>query len=544
MIDPSNIVAFLLLLAGLSVLFLAPTCWFVVRSAAMRTTIGARRSARRIRRAQLLLLIPGAVLTTGGVVASLMFTFTSESGEHLAMSLASAKAGILSGLISLLFRSTARSVARLVEEPTDDQELQVDRRIGNIAVLGWVAAGLLTTFALMLIPLTLVLFLLVLTVGVPLTVHLIRARRQCQLLWIIAVTVRSKRDLPAELRHHASCSYGHHAASVRQLAVEIENGLSLGEALLVARENSRRSTSTLWRLFLKFNPLSLLIHFFFGQSLVLPAWVIAGIRTGEKTGTLEQTLAETSKQYLDSIRTRFTLSNMTGLIAYLLAYASIAFLIVGFLMVFIMPKFKHIFASFGAELPGITTDLLTVSDLAVDFWYVFVLLGIYPLRLMIRLGIGEPLAWKNLNSKLLAKCFPRVDAPDVLRQLGAVIRTGQPLTTALNALAQSHQRDSARKSLSEVLASVEAGGDCWEQLKKTGYLRNEDLQLLRVATSAGNLPWALDALAGSRERTLEHRLQVAVSFAEPVLIIAFGLLCGFIIIGFFMPVAKLVNDLS
>lgn len=498
---------------SLTPLAVAVSIW-VVRIGKTRTPANARQVSRRCRLISHICLILGPI-------SSIWLLFI--------------------GLVTWMF---ARRVRALTDDRDDELQIALDRLLGSVAFCGWGAVMASIFLLVIVLPIGAVLLLLLILIALPLTIQLARARQQCQLLWTITVTVRSGRELNTELRRHASCWIGNHAASVRQFAHDLEAGLPLGDAMLSARENSYLVYPRYWRIFLKYNPISLLVRFFFGPILILPAWVIAAVQTGEKTGTLEKTLAVTSKQYLDSIRTRFTLSNVTGLTAYLVAYLSIAVGVVSFLMVFIMPKFKAIFDGFGTELPDVSETVIAVSDFAASFWYVFVILGIFPLRLLIRLGIGEPLAWKNLNSKVFARFFPRLDAPDVLRQLCAVIQSGRPLTTGLRALSESHQRDSARVDLLKVLEGVESGKDCWALLADAGYLRHEDLQLLRVAINAGNLPWALEELASSRERSLEHRLKLAVSFVEPAVIIAFGLLCGFIIIGFFMPVAKLVNDLS
>jgi type IV pilus assembly protein PilC len=543
MINHSDIAAVLVGLAVFSLLIAVTACWFVVRTGASRNVGSSRRAARRIGFTANVLLGTGGIIAVAGLIGLSIQASVPSDDVEIGLTAASTVAGVLVCLFGLMLQNSGKSIGRLVDDADDDLQLAIDRSLGSIAFVGWAGGILLLLITLVLVPFTLVLLLLVLLIGLPLTMQLVRARRQCQLLWLITVTVRSGRNLPNELRNHAGCTYGTNAASIRQLAQDLETGLPLGEALLVSREKSYPG-STLWRLFVRYNPVSLVVRFFFGPSLILPAWVIASIQTAEKVGTLEKTLAVCSKQHLDSIRTRFTLSNVTGLIAYLLAYASIAALVVSFLMVYIMPKFKLIFEGFGTELPRITENLMWCADYAVNYWYVFVLIGVYPLRMLIRLGLGEPLAWKNLNSKILAKLFPKLDAPDVLRQLSAVVRSGRPLNDALSAMAKTHQRMSARSSLTEVHEGVQAGGDAWELLTKSGYLRGQDLQLLRVATDAGNLPWALDELASSRERTLEYRVQMASSFIEPAVIVAFGLLCAFIIIGFFMPLVKLLNDLS
>lgn len=536
--------AVLILLACVAFFVIAPACWYVVRIGSSRTASNLRRVSRQIRQTGHFFLCPGGAIAVAGALTTVVYWLTVDAGQETLVSSAVAGIGLVLTLVSLLMYDVSKRIAWLIDGSNDDREIAVDRQLGSMAFLGWAAVTLSLMLTMLMLPIMLVLLMLILLIALPLTIQLVRARRQCQLLWMIAVTIRSGRGLPAELRNHASCHHGTHAASIRQLAQDLDAGSQLGDALLVAREKVAERSPGIWQFFVSYNPVSILIWFFFGPSLILPAWVIAAVQAGEKIGTLEKTLAATSKQYLDSIRTRFTLSNVTGLTAYLVAYLSIAIGVVSFLMVFIMPKFKAIFDGFGTELPDVSETVIAVSDFAASYWYVFVILGIFPLRLLIRLGIGEPLAWKNLNSKVFAKYFPRLDAPDVLRQLCAVIRTGQPLNAGLRALSETHQRDTARAELLKVLEGIEAGKDCWSLLADAGYLRHEDLQLLRVAINAGNLPWALEELASSRERSLEHRLKVAVSFAEPAIIIAFGLLCGFIIIGFFMPVAKLVNDLS
>lgn len=543
MINSSDIAAAGVGFAVVLLLIVVPACWFVVRTGSSRTTGSARRASRRIRFAANILVGAGGLIAFMGLIGLSILSAVRSSEEEIGLTAASTCAGVLVCLTGVMFHGCAESVGRLVDEDDDDPQLSIDRSLGSIGFIGWAGGVLFLLGTLAFVPVTLVFILLILLIGVPLSMQLVRARRQCQLLWIITVTIRSGRNLPTELRNHAGCTYGANAASIRQLARDLETGLSLGESLMANRENSFHG-STLWRWFIQYNPVSLLVRFFFGSGLILPAWVIAAIQTAEKTDTLEKTLVVCSKQYLDSIRTRFTLSNVTGLITYLLAYACIATGIVSFLMIFIMPKFKAIFESFETKLPDMTENLIWCADYAVNYWPVLVLIGLYPLRILIRLGLGEPLAWKNLNSKIFAKQFPTLDGPDVLRQLSAVIRAGKPLNDALSAMAKTHQRNSARLNLVAVTEGVQAGGDAWQLLTSSGYLRSQDLQLIRVATAAGNLPWALDELASSRERTLEHRVQMASSFIEPAVIVAFGLLCAFIILGVFMPMVKLLNDLS
>ena len=93
-------------------------------------------------------------------------------------------------------------------------------------------------------------------------------------------------------------------------------------------------------------------------------------------------------------------------------------------------------------------------------------------------------------------------------------------------------------------SAVEAGGDVWELLAAGGFLRSVDVQCIRFADRAGNLPWVLNELAARRERTQAFRVQLLLKLAEPVAIITLGIGCALIIVAFFMPMIAAIGELS
>ncbi len=107
-----------------------------------------------------------------------------------------------------------------------------------------------------------------------------------------------------------------------------------------------------------------------------------------------------------------------------------------------------------------------------------------------------------------------------------------------------HHQTDIRGRLERVLGRVTAGMGIWTALREVGLLNARDVGLLEVAERAGNLPWALIALAQAKERRMVHRRRVAEAVCVPICVITFGLLVGFVCFGFFMPMVKLLNDLS
>jgi len=90
------------------------------------------------------------------------------------------------------------------------------------------------------------------------------------------------------------------------------------------------------------------------------------VKAGEAGGALEiilQRLAE-FKERSQSLKRK-----VQGAMIYPVAVITVATGIVGFIMYWIIPKFKKIFQDFGIELPGITIALIKISDWVVDYFY-------------------------------------------------------------------------------------------------------------------------------------------------------------------------------
>ena len=107
-----------------------------------------------------------------------------------------------------------------------------------------------------------------------------------------------------------------------------------------------------------------------------------------------------------------------------------------------------------------------------------------------------------------------------------------------------HPQSDIRSRLERVLGRVTAGMGVWPAMRDSGLLSARDVSLLEMAERANNLGWALSALAESKERSLVHRWQVLMTLSVPVFTVAAGLVVMLICIGFFMPLVKLLNDLS
>lgn len=337
-----------------------------------------------------------------------------------------------------------------------------------------------------------------------------RRGREGQLLWLLALSVRGGHGLAQEVEDHAATWSGAYAVRLRQLAVYLKAGRPLGMALERV-------------------------------PLLLPSWVIASIRIGDETGTLSEVLNECSTAHLNWMKDRFRTGSIGSLLIYLACYPWVILAPVSFIMYYIVPKFKMIFEGFGTDLPGVTQAFISVYDSGLPFVLLSAPCSLVGVLVLLRFDHS---GWRNVRMPLFRTFYPRFDAAPIMRHLARTIDKGKTLPDALLAIANSYHRPTIAVSVAQVYVETESGGDCWKSLLMRGFLSRRDLTLIEAAQRSGNLPWALREIADVREKSYIFRVDTFVQFFRPVPIIAVGLLVGWICIALFMPVVKLLNDLS
>jgi general secretion pathway protein F len=134
--------------------------------------------------------------------------------------------------------------------------------------------------------------------------------------------------------------------------------------------------------------------------------------------------------------------------------------------------------------------------------------------------------------------------PPLMRALAGVVERGQPLPTALAALAKSYPSVGVRRKLRRVNESIQQGSGDWRPFADQGLITQADAAVLDAAARLGNLPWAMRALADGQERRRGYRLQVGLQILWPVTIVLIALVVGFIVVSAFLPLVGLIEKLA
>ena len=340
-----------------------------------------------------------------------------------------------------------------------------------------------------------------------------RRARQVEFIWMLAIAVKSGRPLAKEIEAYAQGTWGRRRRLLLEMAERLRDGVPLTELAVP-------------------------------QGL-LPRSAALQIHAGITSASLPDSLRDTAIRVTQNFSEEQEAGNASGAMLYPVAIIPVAFLIVSFLMYYIIPKFKKIFDDFGTELPGLTIGLIQFSDLIVNFWYVFGLPLFYvPLVIFVFVTMAEYYGWRVVLQSVLGRWFIRWHTPDVMRAVSQGVARGIPLDKALIPIAQHPGPLRLRERLAWAIDQIQDGSASWHTLQTAGLLRHDETIVLETAQQTGNLPWALEMLATNIERRSAFRLTAFFEIVRPILLIAMSFVVGIISIAMFLPLVKLLNDLS
>jgi type II secretory pathway component PulF len=215
--------------------------------------------------------------------------------------------------------------------------------------------------------------------------------------------------------------------------------------------------------------------------------------------------------------------------------------IVSFLGYFIVPKFKRIFQDFGVSLPPATEMLLYQSDLIVEYgWVVAVAIQLVMASALV-LVLSSSARWFCPG---LGAIYRRMVRSRVLQTLSLLLQVGKPVPESLAVLAGMPMGPMALRLLDRARIRIEQGESFDQSLFRVGLLPASMVPLVQTAQRAGNLPWALGEMADVLYDRTMRNVQRIVQAVFPFVVILFGGVVGFIVVSMFLPLVKLITELS
>ena len=265
------------------------------------------------------------------------------------------------------------------------------------------------------------------------------------------------------------------------------------------------------------------------------------IGAGEQAGILD-TLLERLASYKEKILA--IKSKIKSALFYPISIIVVAFVIVAVIMIFVIPAFKDLFSSFGAELPAPTLIVMAISDIFVHWWWAIfgaIGFGIWFFfytwkrsltmqatmdRLILKVPVFGPLVRKATIARWT-------------RTLATMFSAGVPLVEALDSVAGAAGNRVYYDATKKIQSEISTGTSLTVAMQNTEVFPNMVLQMTAIGEESGALDSMLSKVADFFEAEVDDAVDALASLMEPVIMVVLGTLIGGLVVAMYLPIFKM-----
>jgi type IV pilus assembly protein PilC len=269
------------------------------------------------------------------------------------------------------------------------------------------------------------------------------------------------------------------------------------------------------------------------------------VKAGEAGGALEAILQRLAdfKEKAQSLKRR-----IKSAMVYPIVVIMVAVLIVGFIMYWIVPKFEDIFNDFGVELPKMTLYLIKASHAVVQYWWtapIFPVLWWIFIKLLYRNKTGAYIGDRIvLMIPVMGTIVEKSTVARTCRTFGTLVQSGVPILESLLIVRDTAGNAVFERAFTRIYDSIREGETIAQPLKESRIVDDIVVNMIDVGEETGELDTMLMKISDNYDEEVEAAVDSLVSLLEPIMIVTLGGIIGFIVIALFLPLVKLISELS
>jgi type IV pilus assembly protein PilC len=333
----------------------------------------------------------------------------------------------------------------------------------------------------------------------------------------------------------------------RQLATLVDAGLPLLRGLRVLEKQERNGTlrRILGELALAIEGGSTFSEALAQHPKVFNRLFVNMVKAGELGGVLEVVLKRLAEF---SEKAQKIKGKVKSALFYPVAVLVVAVGILGLLLVFVIPRFKDVFAGMGVKLPGFTVFVLSVSD-AVKNHYLQTLGGVAVFVVLFLLAIKTKigrLVWDKFKLKVppFGVVVSKVAISRFTRTLGTLVSSGVPILQALTIVKETAGNVIISNAINGVHESVKEGETITSPLEASGVFPPMVVSMVDVGEQTGALPEMLLRIADNYDEEVDNAVASMTSLLEPIMIVLLAGIVGSIVVAMFLPLIAMIQNLS
>ena len=265
------------------------------------------------------------------------------------------------------------------------------------------------------------------------------------------------------------------------------------------------------------------------------------VGAGEQAGILDTLLDRlaTYKEKIMAIK-----GKIRSALVYPISILVVAFVITAVIMIFVIPAFKDLFSSFGADLPTPTLIVMAISDIFVTWWWA--IFG----------SIGGALwfffyTWKRsekmqgtmdrlmLKLPVIGEIIRKATIARFSRTLSTMFSAGVPLVEALDSVAGASGNRVYYDATKRIQSEISTGTSLTVAMQNANVFPNMVMQMTAIGEESGALDSMLSKVADFYEAEVDDAVGAMSSLMEPVIMVVLGTLIGGLVIAMYLPIFKM-----
>jgi len=265
------------------------------------------------------------------------------------------------------------------------------------------------------------------------------------------------------------------------------------------------------------------------------------VGAGEQAGILD-TLLDRLASYKEKILA--IKSKIKSALFYPIAIVAVAFIITAVIMIVVIPAFKELFSSFGADLPVPTLVVMAISDVFVEWWWaIFGSIGFslwfffYTWKRSLRMQ--SSMDRLILKIPVFGPLIRKATIARFARTLATMFAAGVPLVEALDSVAGASGNRVYFDATKKIQGEISTGTSLTLAMQNTKVFPNMVLQMTSIGEESGSLDAMLSKVADFLEAEVNDAVDALSSLIEPIIMVVLGVLIGGLVIAMYMPIFKM-----
>jgi type IV pilus assembly protein PilC len=265
------------------------------------------------------------------------------------------------------------------------------------------------------------------------------------------------------------------------------------------------------------------------------------VSAGEAAGILDTLLDRlaTYKEKVLAIK-----SKIKGAMFYPIAVLVVAFIITAVIMLFVVPAFKNLFSSFGADLPGPTLAVIAISDFFVAYWYlIFSAIGggLWFFFYTWKRSLKMQMALDRLFLKLpvFGEVIRKATIARWARTLSTMFAAGVPLVEALESVGGAAGNYVYLEATRKIQQEVSTGTSLTVSMQNANVFPSMVCQMVSIGEESGSLDAMLSKVADFFEKEVDDAVDALSSLMEPIIMVVLGTLIGGLVVAMYLPIFKM-----